>query len=74
MRQLLIATFAIAALSSGGAAYAKTQRPAKQAAKVELKKGPVTRAEKARRQIAADLRLRGSNIPPVFSANDAWSR
>jgi hypothetical protein len=74
MRQLMIATFALAALSSGAAAYARTAHPAKQATKVEFKKTPATRAEKARRQIAADLHLRGSNIPPAFSPTGAWSR
>ena len=73
MKQLLIATLALAALSTG-TAFAKATHAGKEATKVELKSNADKRAEKARRQIAADLHWRGSNIPPAFSADGRWSR
>lgn len=69
MKQLLIVTFAFVALSSGTVFAQQASNPVK-----PTKKTAVTRAEKARRQIAADLHLRGSNIPPAFSATGSWSR
>lgn len=71
MKQLLTATFAIAALLSGGAAYAKPTH-SKSFVKVVAKKD--NRAEKTRRSIVADLQRRGSNIPPAFSADGHWTR
>ncbi len=68
MKRLLIVTLALAALSSG-TVFAQASNTVKRA-----KKTTISRAEKARRQIAADLHLRGSNIPPAFSATGAWSR
>ncbi len=71
MNQLLIAGFMISALASGSAVYAKPAHAARHAAK----SGRIeSRAEKTRRQIAADLHTRGSNIPPAFSATGKWSR
>lgn len=72
MKRLIIAVFALATLSGGTAAFARSAYPVKHT-KVDLKKSP-SRAEKARRQIAADLHLRGSNIPPAFSATGTWAR
>jgi hypothetical protein len=72
MKNLLIAGFMIAAVSSGSVMYANPAVTSKPAA--NNSKRVLTRAEKARRQIAADLHARGSNIPPAFSADGKWSR
>ena len=69
MKRLLITTLALAALSSG-TVFAQASNTVKHTKKTTT----ISRAEKARRQIAADLHLRGSNIPPAFSATGAWSR
>lgn len=60
----LIASFAVATLLSGTALFADTAK----------KPASDHRAAKVRRQIVEDLRLRGSNIPPVFTGNGKWGR
>ena len=66
MKVLLTGLLTLAAVS-GVPAFAGHRKAAK---------APYTdaRAEKARRQILADLRLRGSNIPGILSSNGNGGR
>ncbi len=65
MKTLAI-TLLIAGLMSETSAFAKHSKVSPRMAD--------QRAQRARRQIAEDLRLRGSNVPAAYSASGKWAR
>jgi hypothetical protein len=76
LRRFLTATFAMVALAGATAGFAKNTPPETKSRKVtaeaQAKKPAASAAQ--RRQIAQDLRWRGSNIPPSVTAVKNWQR